>query len=331
MLLLALLAFTGSRALGQTDLLSFAMCLSGQYRSFDITAYRHLEFVRANRDVDTFAFVGWEGLKHLTEDTYHKVQSHLELWPGNTTVTQELSDPWPRLSEATNLPLSYPTDCPEKMSVLLQAHHVASCQQSIDGYVEKQRGGKPYSLIVRSRYDIRLRVPFFSLASIQVVLASIRGDSRNAQQPTQADEKERGPGILFLPNCCDFVGVNDQLAVGTTLGMKVYASRLHAYQALKKNFSQEAGDCFQVSSESLTLHALDSNQVPFYRFRVAYCIQNVDGECIDKTGFKTSRVRHAGKGLLNTSSVDGTTRPPSVGKPHRHHNRQTHFSLIKYP
>lgn len=124
----------------------------------------------------------------------------------------------------------------------------------IEREVASNRGGVPYDLVVRARFDLLLPPRPLNLSALtdlafssyfvlpphnlsatnatagRSIPFSLPILSRNdsdpeaaSPQPAYAGEKVYKPpststgvpGVLFIPFCCDWEGVNDQIAVGT--------------------------------------------------------------------------------------------------------------------
>jgi hypothetical protein len=154
----------------------FALCLSGEPRSFSWTAPRYVEFLRANPGTDVFAFMGDYPVvaptselllnkPHVSPKKHHApfkpgtsmpfgaVQKITADLPGFVSIVVDKTNPWPHFPST----LHFSGICDVKtQSSVLQAFKIRRCQDLIDKHVRGKRSGKPYELIMRSRFDILL-------------------------------------------------------------------------------------------------------------------------------------------------------------------------------
>eukprot|EP00614_Pseudopedinella_elastica_P015862 CAMPEP_0172650310 /NCGR_PEP_ID=MMETSP1068-20121228/242228_1 /TAXON_ID=35684 /ORGANISM="Pseudopedinella elastica, Strain CCMP716" /LENGTH=192 /DNA_ID=CAMNT_0013464673 /DNA_START=2454 /DNA_END=3032 /DNA_ORIENTATION=+ len=82
-------------------------------------------------------------------------------------------------------------------------------------------------------------------------------------------------GVLFLPFCCDWVGLNDQLAIGTQEAMRVYSARISRYRRVVVNIDGPdfKKDCSSMeASEVANMNTLKGHGLKTHRFWFEYVL-----------------------------------------------------------
>jgi len=175
-----------AKALPATPKLSrFALCLSGDLRTFEATAPSYHDLISANQGagVDVFGYVGYDPYPYLQQkhgndstsapksgqgssDALAHVLAVTANWPGsivhksnNSSATSisgpvrqfvvEHEDPWSRLAVQlwTVSHRQNQRQCTKARPIVLQAHKMRQCQLLLDRYVHNYRYTSNYCLI----------------------------------------------------------------------------------------------------------------------------------------------------------------------------------------
>mmetsp|Transcript_4825 Transcript_4825/g.11345 ORF Transcript_4825/g.11345 Transcript_4825/m.11345 type:complete len:295 (-) Transcript_4825:280-1164(-) len=155
------------------------------------------------------------------------------------------------------------------------------------------------------------------------------GPSTCASAGTAAAAAQLAPqGVLFVPFCCDWDGLNDQLAVGTPAAIRAYASRYSLYKT--------KGSCSFPAPEIQTLKSVRPPQgeppIAIHRFWFEYTL--LRGDLIETLkslnkhqGYQDSKHIVSGRHQFNGIIDVGTfcSRNP-VNVPKAHQERQAKVS-----
>lgn len=282
------------------DLPRFALCLSGEVRTFVRTAPRYHELVVSN-NMDTFGVIGFDGHR------YARVGHSSEAYSNPLEIARQATSHWTSVVKLTSdekNPLENST-CPTGFgrSALQQAYKIRQCQMIIDGHVDSRRNGLDYELIMRTRFDILLpEQPLNFSRMAEVVNERRRPENHNTplgisprrklhpsvgrkvtqrHPPTFISEEPPAEirGVLFVPFCCDWYsssneGINDQLAIGTPQAMKAYTERIFHFQKdPKSEWGQTTSyECPNVVGEKVTLDVIRNKSLAVHRFWYEYVI-----------------------------------------------------------
>jgi len=367
-----------SRVQPFSPLTPYALCLSGQARTFTETAPMYRVFLEANKlvGVDVFGFLGWDTAQPW-EAQLESARSVTVGWPGRVRFVAAAADPWPVVSaallegtvtEAAAARFSgKPSSCGGIVrNGALQAHYLRRSFEMMDAHVQAarfgllgeggvlcpnlfmsalgppcfvflllRRGGVPYNIVVRSRFDVLFppqplelsavaafvvaRYPHLkkeaqatgtntstepaatstrttrTVASLSpprrprplrrlarshttrpdrhvrrrrlqqeqgqehaggswegLVAAMLRGDASQAAWRREEGGGRVVRGALFVPFCCDWYGLNDQVAIGTYEAMAAYSSRIFEYESMVQAVSDMSSASRQADTCSMT-------------------------------------------------------------------------------
>jgi hypothetical protein len=148
----------------------YAMCLSGQVRTFQYTIPRYVQLLHDNEaeGLDIFLYVADETGKKVNINEIREFLNRPEVKvskviQASDEVTHSVAD---MMSHCKN------TDATLR-NALLQASKIMKCQELIDEYVASNRDGEEYDLIIRSRPDILLPPQSFYLNRFEAVIHKI--------------------------------------------------------------------------------------------------------------------------------------------------------------